>query len=40
LTVMVGGEPEAFQKALPVFQAFGKNIPALRGVGAGQAVKL
>src|SRR2546427_8300988 len=40
LTVMVGGEPEAFQKALPVFQAFGKNIRLCGGVGAGQAVKL
>src|SRR5947207_2426227 len=40
LTVMVGGEPEAFQKALPVFQVFGKNIRLCGGVGAGQAVKL
>ncbi|HEY4729993.1 MAG TPA: NAD(P)-dependent oxidoreductase, partial [Myxococcales bacterium] len=40
LTVMVGGEAEAFQKALPVFQAFGKNIRLCGGVGAGQAVKL
>jgi len=36
---MVGGEPDAFQKALPVFQTFAEH-PALRGVGAGQAVKL
>src|SRR5437762_325461 len=40
LTVMVGGEPEAFQKALPVFQAFGKNIRLCGPTGAGQAVKL
>src|SRR5438477_6106535 len=40
LTVMVGGEPEAFQKALPVFQAFGKNVRLCGGVGAGQVVKL
>src|SRR6267143_2020112 len=40
LTVMVGGEPDAFQKALPVFHAFGKNIRLCGAVGAGQAVKL
>jgi 3-hydroxyisobutyrate dehydrogenase-like beta-hydroxyacid dehydrogenase len=40
LTVMVGGEQAAFDTALPVFQAFGKNIRLCGGVGAGQAVKL
>jgi 3-hydroxyisobutyrate dehydrogenase-like beta-hydroxyacid dehydrogenase len=40
LSVMVGGDPAAFQAALPVFQAFGKNIRLCGGVGAGQAVKL
>ena len=40
LTVMVGGEKAAFEAALPVFQAFGKNIRLCGGNGAGQAVKL
>jgi 3-hydroxyisobutyrate dehydrogenase/2-hydroxy-3-oxopropionate reductase len=40
LTVMVGGEQAAFDAALPVFRAFGKNIRLCGGVGAGQAVKL
>ena len=40
LTVMVGGEKAAFESALQVFQAFGKNIRLCGGVGAGQAVKL
>lgn len=40
LTVMVGGGKGAFEAALPVFQAFGKNIRLCGGVGAGQAVKL
>ena len=40
LTVMVGGEPAAFEAAVTVFQAFGKNIRLCGGIGAGQAVKL
>jgi 3-hydroxyisobutyrate dehydrogenase len=40
LTVMVGGDKTAFDAALPVFQAFGKNIRLCGPVGAGQAVKL
>ena len=40
LTVMVGGDKGAFESALPVFQAFGKNIRLCGAVGAGQAVKL
>lgn len=40
LTVMAGGEQAAFDLALPIFQAFGKNIRLCGGVGAGQAVKL
>src|SRR5207237_1173237 len=40
LTVMVGGDKAAFDSALPVFQAFGKNIRLCGGVGAGQAIKL
>ena len=40
LTVMVGGEQSVFDTALPVLQAFGKNIRLCGAVGAGQVVKL
>src|ERR1700694_623759 len=40
LTVMVGGEQAVFDKALPILQAFGKNIRLCGPVGAGQVVKL
>src|SRR5689334_4347292 len=40
LTVMVGGEQPVFDRALPVLQAFGKNIRLCGGIGAGQVVKL
>jgi len=40
LTVMVGGDQATFDKALPVLQAFGKNIKLCGPVGAGQVVKL
>ena len=39
LTIMVGGLEEAFQQALPIFQAMGKNIVHCGGAGAGQIVK-
>jgi 3-hydroxyisobutyrate dehydrogenase-like beta-hydroxyacid dehydrogenase len=37
---MVGGEEAHFERLLPVFQAYGKNIRLCGPVGAGQAVKL
>ncbi len=40
LTVMVGGEQATFDRALPVFQSFGKNIRLCGPTGAGQVVKL
>lgn len=40
LTVMAGGEQGVFEKALPILQAFGKNIRLCGPVGAGQVVKL
>jgi 3-hydroxyisobutyrate dehydrogenase len=40
LTVMVGGETEAFAAARPVFESFGKLIVHLGAVGAGQKAKL
>ena len=39
LTVMVGGEYEAFQKALPLFEAVGKTITYVGESGAGQIAK-
>jgi 3-hydroxyisobutyrate dehydrogenase/2-hydroxy-3-oxopropionate reductase len=40
LTVMVGGDQASYDRALPVFNAFGKNIRLCGGAGAGQVVKL
>ncbi|MGZ6142798.1 MAG: NAD(P)-dependent oxidoreductase, partial [Myxococcales bacterium] len=40
LTVMAGGAQDDFDRALPVFHAFGKNIRLCGGPGAGQVVKL
>ncbi len=40
LTVMVGGGEDIFQRALPVFQAFGSKIRLCGPTGAGAAVKL
>jgi 3-hydroxyisobutyrate dehydrogenase/2-hydroxy-3-oxopropionate reductase len=40
LTVMVGGDDEAFKRALPVFEQFGTKIRLCGPVGSGQAIKL
>ncbi|HEY3083532.1 MAG TPA: NAD(P)-dependent oxidoreductase [Chloroflexota bacterium] len=40
LTIMVGGEPAAFDRALPLFQLIGKNVRLCGPTGAGTAVKL
>jgi len=40
LTFMVGGPEAAFQRALPILQAMGKNIFLAGGPGAGQAAKI
>jgi 3-hydroxyisobutyrate dehydrogenase len=40
LSIMVGGESEQFDRALPIFQAMGKTITHVGGHGAGQTVKL
>jgi 3-hydroxyisobutyrate dehydrogenase len=40
LSIMVGGSPESFARALPVLQAMGKNIVHVGELGAGQMVKL
>lgn len=39
LTVMVGGDAAALERARPVLQSFGKKIVHCGGVGAGDAVK-
>lgn len=40
LSIMVGGDEDDFNRALPVFQAMGKNIVHVGTQGAGQTVKL
>lgn len=39
LSIMVGGNAAAFERALPVFQAMGKNIVHIGEPGAGQTTK-
>jgi 2-hydroxy-3-oxopropionate reductase len=39
LSIMVGGSAEAFERALPIFQALGKNIVHIGEAGAGQVTK-
>lgn len=40
LTIMVGGDEDPFQKALPVFEKIGKTIKHCGPSGSGQALKL
>lgn len=40
LSIMVGGDAEQFDRAMPVFQAMGKTITHVGPNGAGQTVKL
>jgi 2-hydroxy-3-oxopropionate reductase len=40
LSIMVGGTAEAFNEALPLFQAMGKNIVHIGEAGAGQTTKI
>jgi len=39
LSIMAGGTEESFNRALPVFQAMGKNIVLIGEAGAGQVTK-
>ncbi len=39
LSIMAGGTQEAFDRALPVFKAMGKNMVLVGGPGAGQTTK-
>ena len=40
LTIMVGGRPDAFERARPLFEAMGKNITLVGGNGDGQTTKV
>ncbi len=40
LTIMVGGKPEAFERATPIFELMGKNITLVGGSGVGQTTKV
>lgn len=40
LSIMVGGDKDAFEKALPILQCMGKNIILQGGAGCGQHTKL
>jgi len=40
LTIMAGGTPAAFERALELFQAMGKSITLVGDVGAGQTAKV
>ncbi|MDX0654098.1 2-hydroxy-3-oxopropionate reductase [Sinorhizobium medicae] len=40
LTIMVGGKPEVFGRAKPLFEKMGKNITLIGGVGDGQVAKV
>lgn len=40
LTIMCGGEPDAFARARPLFELMGKNITHVGGVGDGQVAKV
>ena len=40
LSIMVGGKQDVFDRCLPVFEAMGKNINLIGGIGAGQMTKL
>jgi len=40
LSIMVGGEAAQVERAMPYFEAMGKTITHVGGVGAGQTVKL
>ncbi len=40
LTLMIGGDDDAVRQCWPIFQALGKNIFHMGGIGTGQACKL
>ncbi len=40
LAIMVGGDKEVFERCLPIFQAMGRAITYMGGLGSGQTTKL
>lgn len=40
LTIMCGGSPRAFERALPLFEVMGRSVNHLGGPGAGQHTKM
>src|SRR2546427_5700382 len=38
-SIMIGGKPSAVERAMPIFQALGKNIVHVGDAGAGQVTK-
>lgn len=40
LTIMVGGRPDVFERARPLFELMGKNITLIGEAGAGQTAKV
>jgi 2-hydroxy-3-oxopropionate reductase len=40
LTIMVGGRPEVFERARPLFDVLGTNVTLIGGAGAGQTAKV
>ena len=40
LSIMVGGEEDAFRRALPIFETLGKRVTYMGASGAGQVTKL
>jgi 3-hydroxyisobutyrate dehydrogenase len=40
LTILLGGEAEAIERARPMLESVGGNLPHVGGVGAGQVLKL
>jgi 2-hydroxy-3-oxopropionate reductase len=40
LTIMVGGLPDSFERAKPLFETLGKNITHVGGIGDGQTTKV
>src|SRR5690606_17542847 len=40
LTIMVGGKPEVFERARPLFEIVGRTVTLIGGVGDGQTAKV
>ena len=40
LSIMVGGEPEVFEKVRPLFEVMGRTVTLVGGTGAGQTCKV